>query len=306
MTWPSWFKVWLTRKPQPEPAAQMKLEIPLPIYLNSKSVIDLTAIINGGFAGYEEIKTKDANSDSSSNKTSIGLSPEGFAIMKFGASDASSSEIRRENERSRRIVQTNASLFAQLRSDLYRKQIVAESPETAKPGEFIELRATYSRPPLESILETMTTMINVGDRLSNPGSHKSRDKQLIPPVIIEVKKMLQQSSTIDLVGLPVSEGHKKVILYLDREIVGDSEVGDILVGEYSFFGKVISRIEEGDEWNSLLKTELGAFKGDAIRELEKAMLTAAQEIRTSANISHDFELALKGPVLLIHPIAIFS
>jgi len=114
---------------------------------------------------------------------------------------------------------------------------------------------------------------------------------------------LKTGDTVDIVSDTLQCGFRAVIT-LEREFLNDPSMSDLVDGKFNVLGKVIRVIEtEQDSINLVRKTAVGAMP-------EKLMIDsfsgiAALSSEQGYNIPA-LELKIKGPVIQILPIAIFS
>lgn len=286
-------------------------KFPLPVYLNYKTVIDLSAVMDDGFSNFVEVRSKyTGREDSGANPSgNLGISSNAFSIVDIGVTrepDSVSQEGVQEDLR--RKVQTNTSLFSKLRDGLVEEGVVATSCSKAKVGEFIEIRGRLSKPPLFETMDAMIKAIEIGNNFQQAGVSKDNQDRFespIPNEIKTIKTILDSSNSVDLIFSTVN--NRKNIVSLDKEVLGSKTVDDILVGDYIIFAKIVSKINRNASWSSLQKTDLNIFADATVDQLfESFNQTGMDEAKKMINLPSKIEINVQGPLLLLHPVAIFS
>lgn len=292
---------------------ERRLFFPLPIYLNYKYVIDLSAVMEDGFSEFEELKSKYTNNETTSNKAGggLGIAAKAFSIVNLGANlkgeYAKGDSKGDSHESAKRKVQTNTSMLAKLRNGLYDQGMVASQYGRAEVEKFIEIRGSFSKPPLSAALEAMTASMDIGVQLEGLGNNgrKSRKAQ-VPPQITALMKLLDDSGSVDLIFSMVDDS--KAIVSFDKEVLEGKNIDDILAGEYTLFGKISSIIKKEESWSLLQKTPLGIFHDSVTENITKVFQEDENliQLRKTVKLPEMVTTSLQGPILLVEPIAVYS
>ena len=127
-------------------------DLPIVLYLNQRVTFDLLATLEGGFAQVTNVQESTSNTASSELGGGIGIS-NAFALLglTFGAKGKRNKEQAGAETISEQLVHTPSSLFARLRTELTRLNLVnivaGDDIEFSRfsPGDFVEIRAFTSR-----------------------------------------------------------------------------------------------------------------------------------------------------------------
>jgi hypothetical protein len=165
----------------------------IPIYVDTNSLLDLLASIEGGFSTVEKITTQSAEmkgidrSVSAETGTEFGI-PNILSILKlnigYGAKWGKSDESRSERETER--YHTYGSLFFRLReyldsNDLIKRLDVNGTQwENLRPSDFVEIHGIFRPNPLANSLGILNRLVGIGQvfaSVSNVPKAKEQPKR---------------------------------------------------------------------------------------------------------------------------------
>jgi hypothetical protein len=304
---------------------------PVPLYLNQKYVFSILAMMEGGIAQLENIKSTRSDQEERSSKISgeIGLSNV-FALLnlKLGGEKSTQRQAGDTQEISSERVHTPDSLFARLRERLYQDQALRrEEIAHALPGEYVEFAVTLHKNPLTEVLETIrsfaqisldvqsTSAVNsqigpkgVQSKSGVKGGQQqpktqSNTSQILKQIDVILKSLSgEEGGTFDLIG-SVGGSKLQAVLVLDPNFASDPTSADLVDGEYTVLGKIVKVISPDSEEtiSPLRKTSLG--KASPLVEQLVSSLAAIQT--PGINLPKTIETELSGPVIQVVPIAIF-
>ena len=121
-----------------------KVDIFFPYYINQSRLLDIYAIINGGYSEYSEI-TSTLNTEKSKKGTVEGTFSGGFKVFNFGGSvsgEAGSSK-EQSNASTEKKVQTVTSVLSIVKETLKENNYLHNITD-AKPGQFVCMPVTLS------------------------------------------------------------------------------------------------------------------------------------------------------------------
>ena len=289
----------------------------VPVYLNQRIVFDMIAMLQGGIATVTNITTIDQSKDDINAKAgvSFGLSEALSSLLKIKLSGdvSGSSEESAEKKVDEERIHTPASLFFTLRNLLYEKEILKEDEEKFEPnpGDIVEFETTLKRNP---IIETMDSFVGLIDlatifsdepQKSGKGNHKSgiSDNQKIKAQLSSFSESLKSGNSIDLTTGELKCKYKTVVT-IEIQYLNDPLMSDLVDGTFHVVGKIIRVVpDEGDAINLMRKTAMSKMPTSILSEAfsDLSALTADQ----GWNLP-DLTSEIKGPVIQIIPIAIFS
>lgn len=121
-----------------------KVDIFFPYYINQSRLLDIYAIINGGYSEYSEI-TSTINAEKTKKGAVEGSFSGGFKVFNFGAGVSGETESSKgqSNASTEKKVQTVTSVLSIVKETLKKNNYLYDISE-AKPGQFICMPVTLS------------------------------------------------------------------------------------------------------------------------------------------------------------------
>ena len=146
-----------------------KTELFFPYYVNQGRLLDLYAILNGGYSEYEEVTTAITDSKIKSGEMKISGNA-GFKIFNFGISAEGIKNVGKESsdETKERKVQTVTSVLSIVKSKLKDKQYIHDILE-ASPGDFIRMPVTLSINSIKYLMDEVSEIMGLLNGLSKGG-----------------------------------------------------------------------------------------------------------------------------------------
>ena len=147
-----------------------KAELFFPYYINQSRLLDIYAILNGGYSEYSEITTAVSDERCKNGKTEATISG-GFKLFNFGGTI--SGDIEKTNSRSsenkEKKVQTVTSVLSIVKSALLGKGYLS-TLESAKPGQFVLLPVTLSINSIRSLMAEMSDLLKLAGNMQKIGA----------------------------------------------------------------------------------------------------------------------------------------
>lgn len=285
----------------------------IPIYLNQRIVFDLLATVEGGFSQLQTVKSSEIDSQVS-KKNALGEvgTKNVFAFLnlgikgEIGKQDTVTSEKAVEEER----VFTPAALFSRLRDNLIEQKLLTVlsdecSIDKIKTGDFIEFSGVIRKNPMVGYMEGIIQMLEVALLFTTgPGKQKPKAEQ---DIITQMKKflsMLTQAGSLDLIANIVEKADIKAVLPVQLEYFSNESPAAIIDGQFVVLGKIVrySNTESDDPISLLRGTPLAFLPEENLQQF----IEAFKQISNSMNVGEEFTHSIKGPVLLVVPIAIYA
>ena len=289
----------------------------VPVYLNQRIVFDMIAMLQGGIATVTNITMIDQSKDGINAKAgvSFGLSEALSSLLKIKLSGdvSGSSEESAEKKVDEERIHTPASLFFALRNLLYEKDFINEDEEKfePKPGDIVEFETTLKRNPIIETMDSFVGLIDLATVFSEePQKSGKRNKksetsenQKIKTQLSSFSESLKSGNSIDLTTGELKCKYKTVVT-IEIQYLNDPLMSDLVDGTFHVVGKIIRVVpDEGDAINLMRKTAMSKMPTSILSEAfsDLSALTADQ----GWNLP-DLTSEIKGPVIQIIPIAIFS
>lgn len=156
----------------------------IPYYINQSRLLDLYAILNGGYSEYEEITTGNS-SEKKGSTIANGTAHGGFRIVNIGVKvtggKESSIKDAVDTENKEKKVQTITSILNIVQNDLHNNQYLHEI-EDAKPGDFVLLPITLKINSIKHLVSEISTLLDVQSTLFKSNGSKGKSKSTTPNV----------------------------------------------------------------------------------------------------------------------------
>lgn len=139
-----------------------KPELFFPYYVNQGRLLDIYAILNGGYSEYAEISTEVNREKTKGGKVDADISG-GFKLFNFGgtfSADASRKDSE-GNESREKKVQTVTSILSIVKETLQTKGYLIEDIASSKPGDFVLLSVVLEINSIKSLLTEMSDLLKL-------------------------------------------------------------------------------------------------------------------------------------------------
>lgn len=299
-----------------------KVDLVIPVYLNQRIVFDLVAMLQDGISTVVKIQeTQESNQKNEKEiEASFGLSQVISSLFRIDIQGSHKSE-NLEGHETRLIqdkIHTPASLFQKVRTLLKENgDLISENIEDAiTPGSMIEFKARLRRNPVIELMDVMVPFMELAKVIAAQEKKKAipgikTPKEGKPPQneidpIIEQMKYFQDAVksgfTLDVVTDELMFGYKSVIT-LEKAFLSDPSMADLVDGEFTVLGKVTRVIADESGTINLMRKSSIAPMTKLLHPLLAQFTQAASPLNTIINQT---EIEVKGPVIQVIPVAIFT
>lgn len=257
----------------------MKKALFFPHYVNQPRLLDVFAILNGGFSEYEEIQTGDTAEAKRKNAAKVEA---GFKLFKLGAGGGFSKDesSRREKMLSERKVHTTTSMLKLVLSELDEEGYLREI-EKSRPGDFVVVPVSLKINSIKSLINETIMLTELGDKLKNLTSSGSARKP--NENVAKLKKV--SDAVRELFGSEemVSESEDyAVVASIDDCYLYQSDRQSIVNVEMMCLGQV-KLVHEGGA-QLLRNTVFAKMRGD---EMKKPVLKSLRDMTLSVDYSFE-------------------
>ena len=145
-------------------------ELFFPYYINQGRLLDIYAILNGGYSEYAEITTAITDEKTKSGKVEASTSG-GFKLFNFGGSvsaNAGSTDSQSKENREKKV-QTVTSVLSIVKAALSDKGYLHEITQS-KPGDFVCLPVYLSINSIKSLLSEMSELLKLSESMQKIGA----------------------------------------------------------------------------------------------------------------------------------------
>lgn len=286
----------------------------VPIYINEKIVIDMLAIIDDGFSKVSQINSVENIDNIKKNTVGVDISANSiiskFLKIDFKGDIANQKTTQRNNSTSKEKVHTNVSLLSKFRRYISENKILKNNFDIGKLtiGDFVELEGELQKNPLIEFLDAFVDIYKLVDifseeiQLGNKNKSKIQEKEN-QKVIKQIKSFsdeLKHSDTIDFI---LSSEQGEIVLSTQEQYLSNDNISEILGGTFKVLGKVIAICEnDSNSINLLRKTTLSLLSEEMLEEVFAGFKSGEVE---QFNLP-EFKTKIKGPAMIVIPIAIYS
>ena len=286
----------------------------VPIYINEKIVIDMLAIIDDGFSKVSQINSVENIDNSKKSTVGIDVSTSSiiskFLKIDFRGDIDNQKTNQFSNSTSKEKIHTNVSLLSKFRSYILENKILKSNFDIGKLkiGDFIEIEGELQKNPLIEFLDAFINIYKIVDIFSeesclgNKNKAKTQDKENQKTIkqIKSFSEELKHSGTIDFI---LSSGQGEIVLSTQEQYLSNDNISEILGGTFQILGKVIAICEDDSKYINLLrKTTLSLLPEEMLEEIFSGFKSSELG---QFNLP-EFRTKIKGPAMIVIPIAIYS
>lgn len=156
---------------------ETKIELFFPYYINQSRLLDIYAILNGGYSEYAEITTGVSTEKTKSGKLN-GQIGGGFKLVNLGGTlDSELAKTDGESRENReKKVQTITSILSMVKTSLANKGYLVDLLK-AEPGNFVCLPVNLQINSIKSLLTEMTNILKLINNMQKVGAQIQINKQ---------------------------------------------------------------------------------------------------------------------------------
>lgn len=197
---------------------QERQELFFPYYINQERLLDIYAILNGGYSEFEEITTASSKDTSKKGKTDI-KADGGFKLFKFGGNVSGELEKHTGNndEAKERKVQTVTSVLSLVKNTLEKTNRIHEITQS-KPGQFVCLPVNLSINSVKSLLNELSEITKLANSLMLLGANDNQEKKQINA---ENKQTVKQIEELEKTAKELFEGEEIFFETKEYVIIGN-------------------------------------------------------------------------------------
>jgi hypothetical protein len=274
-------------------------------YLDDEVAINSLSALESGKVDEIVSRTSTAREGGFSGDLRIPLLDTGLS-----GSKKSTSEIEEEMVRTR----TRFSIFDAWYRLLHAEKAIgtfdgwgSDALEGVRPGDTIEFKAELSPGALQTVLRLYLWFADQATRDGNIFSQKGEERKVTATAIKNIKQILgglgDGSDEVPLLATPTGGAGPLVLLSISqRWLIG--QLGT-LGGEFGIVGQVVEIIAEGHEYPVLRLTRDVVPTPLEIKTLKEAVSHFVEPAKALGVQVEAEESVVRGPVLVIKPIAIY-
>lgn len=170
-----------------------QIELFFPYYVNQERLLDIYAILNGGYSEFSEVTASTSTKKDKKGKAEVKLS--GFKIFNFGFDPSVTGEIgnsKGTNEESKeRKVHTVTSVLSMVKSEL-KKRGYLHDITVAKPGQFVCLPVNLSINSIQSLMNELSDISKLSNELTKLSNTSSSTNSINTKSIDSITKGIKK------------------------------------------------------------------------------------------------------------------
>ena len=274
----------------------------------------MLAIIDDGFSKVSQINSVENIDNSKKSTVGIDVSTSSiiskFLKIDFRGDIDNQKTNQFSNSTSKEKIHTNVSLLSKFRSYILENKILKSNFDIGKLkiGDFIEIEGELQKNPLIEFLDAFINIYKIVDIFSeesclgNKNKAKTQDKENQKTIkqIKSFSEELKHSGTIDFI---LSSGQGEIVLSTQEQYLSNDNISEILGGTFKILGKVIAICEDDSKYINLLrKTTLSLLPEEMLEEIFSGFKSSELG---QFNLP-EFRTKIKGPAMIVIPIAIYS
>ena len=280
-----------------------KEKLTIPIYLNTKIVFDMLATIEDGFSEIRNVQTSNSMSKEEEANANIGASNV-FSLLQIGISGIKKKSNNDEQIVTEEKTHTTVSLFQKLKSSLEENQYIKQDTDELMEGDFVELQGTLKPNPVIDLLVNIKELVALFNVFSDNKGNKSKSRKVIESQIFNTQiealiSGLQVNGKKDII---CKTDNMEIVIPTDENYFLNKNMSELTDGNYKILGKITKICEEGDSISLLRNTAFSKLKLDKMKEFQDIF---QDESLSKIVDPSDIKTEIKGPTLMVIPIAIY-
>ncbi|MCA9829284.1 MAG: hypothetical protein R3B97_05840 [Dehalococcoidia bacterium] len=293
-------------------------ELPVPIYLNQRTVFDLLAIFEDGLIQVERLESVSGAGGFSEQMGELGARA---GLSFFGVRLRGDARHRSDSNQSltttSELVHTPTSLCARLigylREGSLLTNLAADGP-LPSPGDFVEFAGELRVNPLSEtlkaigfVLDAISVFQNTSGR-STPGGKRqtvasqSLDFREIKRQLAAIQQLTDAPTTIDLIGAVLPVRTTTALITTEPEFFVDRSMSAVLDGTFRVVGKVTKVAADDDAKLSMARgSALSRTGSPKLTEMLEGVIGALEQFGPAEPL----RVEISAPAVQVIPLAIF-
>lgn len=286
-----------------------KINLVIPIYLDTKIVLDTLAIMNDGLSMVKSITTSESSADKNAsdydarvgvkNLFSILNMSGGYSNNKEGSESASNIEKYEK-------IHTMVSLFAEMKNGLNELELIKKDFCSAGAGDFVELNGDMKINPLSDLLNNSKDFIALSNNFNNNNNNNNNNQNKkkggnnnnLGKQIDILKRLINPGDQLDVI---LHSENVNAVIPVNEAYFINADKKELTTGKYKVLGKIVDKAGSGESISTLRYSPLSLLSDDIL----KMFIEAFDNDDFNKMLKEPIKFDVEGPVLLIKPIAIY-
>ncbi len=277
----------------------------IPIYLDTKIVLDTLAIMNDGLSMVRSITTSESSADKNSSTLDAKVGVKNlFSLLNMGGEYNKNNEdsISTSNIEKYEKTHTMASLFTKMKNNLDDLGQIKTDFASVKAGDFVEMNGDMNINSLSDLLngikELLPMLNNFDNNNTNSNSSTNSTNRKINKQIGILKKLINPDNQLDVI---LHSKDINAVIPVNEAYFVNSNKKELTTGKYKVLGKVVDKAIEGKSISTLRYSSLSFLSNDILKQFMEAF----NNDEINKMLKEPIKFNVEGPALLIKPIAIY-
>lgn len=170
-----------------------QIELFFPYYVNQERLLDIYAILNGGYSEFSEVTASNSTKKDKKGKAEVSFS--GFKIFNFGLGATATGELGKSDstneEAKERKVHTVTSVLSMVKRELENRGYLHDII-TAKPGQFVCLPVNLSINSMQSLMNELSDISKLSNELTKLSGSSSSTNPINTKSIDNITKGIKK------------------------------------------------------------------------------------------------------------------
>lgn len=170
-----------------------QIELFFPYYVNQERLLDIYAILNGGYSEFSEVTASTSTKKDKKGKAEVTFS--GFKIFNFGLGATATGELGKSDstneEAKERKVHTVTSVLSMVKRELENRGYLHDI-NTAKPGQFVCLPVNLSINSMQSLMNELSDISKLSNELTKLSGSSSSTNPINTKSIDNITKGIKK------------------------------------------------------------------------------------------------------------------
>lgn len=274
----------------------------------------MLAIIDDGFSMVSQVNYSENFDSMGKNSLGIGVSTSSiinkFLKIDFKGDITNNDSKQICNNTSKEIVHTNVSLLSKFRSHLIENKMLNKdlNVKNLRIGDFVEIEGELKKNPLIEFLDSFVNMFKMANIFSeenqvvngkNANGKKNKNQNIINQITL-FSDELKHTGTIDFI---LQNNQVETVLSTQEQYLSNDNISEIIGGTFKVLGKVIAVCEDDSRYINLFRKTTLSLLPD---EMLEALFSGFKSDELEPYNLPEFRTKIKGPAIIVIPIAIYS
>lgn len=289
--------------------SKKKRDLIIPVYLDTKIVLDTLAIMEDGLSMVRSITTSESSTDNNRSTFDAKVGTKNlFSLLKIGGEYNKNKEGSESASNIEKYEKTHTmvSLFATMKDNLNDSEQIKFDFSSARTGDFIELKGDIKINPLSDLLNNSKDFIALSNNFNNNNNNNNNNQNKkkggnnnnLGKQIDILKRLINPGDQLDVI---LHSENVNAVIPVNEAYFINADKKELTTGKYKVLGKIVDKAGSGESISTLRYSPLSLLSDDIL----KMFIEAFDNDDFNKMLKEPIKFDVEGPVLLIKPIAIY-